>query len=60
VLTPRVWALTLVAAVPTVAGAYLGRRVRPHLTERWFRRTAMGLLVVASVVALGGAVAQAL
>jgi hypothetical protein len=57
VLTPRVWALALVAVVPTVAGLYAGRRLRPRLSERWYRRFSMGLLVVASVVAVGGALA---
>jgi len=45
------------ASLPAVgAGILVGRAVRGHLPDAWYRRTSMGLLVVTSAIAIAGAV----
>jgi uncharacterized membrane protein YfcA len=49
----------VLAGLPAIAvGIVLGRGLRPHLSERWFRRLSMALLAVtASTAVIGAAVA---
>ena len=55
VFTPRLWLLSL-GGLPSVAIAiYGGRYIRPRISDLWFRRISMALLVFMGVVSLLGA-----
>lgn len=49
---------SLVSVPAMLVGIALGRWGRPHVSDRWFHRSSMALLVFTSAVALGAAVAS--
>ena len=56
VIDGDVWLQAGVAVPGVVLGIVLGRRLRPHLPDAWFRTISMALLVGTAGTAIGGAV----
>jgi hypothetical protein len=55
-LTLDVWGFVLFGLPAMALGIVVGRELRPRLSERWFRRLSMSLLMIAAAIALVGAV----